>query len=885
MSSIRALAHDLAARSNHQLRELFLARPDLCLPAVPDFPALAARACTRVSLQRALEKLNRPELELLEALVLATDVDTGTAADAAGLAPLLAAPEGVAPEQPVPYLRRLHALGLLVRADGEPPSVQDAENNDGGGRHPAYLPLASLVDVLGPYPAALGRSHRALAALNASIGSRLAAVAAALRAAGHRVAVPARYRAAEDRAAEDRAAEDGAAGAAALESWLQLPDVWPALLADAPPKTADLLERFHSSPVGAVPDALRPVDPSEPPGQPVPWLLAHGLLVPLDNTHVELPRAVGLLLRGGAVADPWHVRPPLPFAPEGTGNGSSRAGASGTVRPAIRDNAAYSAVAETLRLMSDLLGAAARSPVATLRAGGVGVREIRRLADELQAGTGETGWLLELAAAAGLLVLDVDTSRWVPHGAEAYAAQDRHLQWQLLASAWLDLGRAPSLAGTPALGAAVSPPRRGTEKAAAAGPAAARGAQINVLAAEAARPDAPPVRRRMLAALAELTQPAAQDRAGTVPAPSPGEVVAYLGWQSPRQQRKFDRLVPGMLDEAASLGLLGSGALTAFGALLLDDPAAAAELLAAELPAPLAHFMLQGDLTAVAPGYLEPAVARQLQELSSAEGQGPAAIHRFSADSIRRALDAGRDAPGILAFLERHSATGVPQPLRYLVEDTAGRHGAIRVGSAGSYLRSEDPQLLDDLLADPRAADLGLRRLAPTVLAAPASAPELLASLRRLGYSPAPDRDGVPALGTGIPSENAKHSARTEGTSPPSFPVTTNPWRLTEEDLQAQLELLHGTAADGAGRAAEAEPLLALETLRRAIRMKKRVRMGIVDPHGNHRREILQPLSVGGGRLRVADPDRGNERVVPIHRVMDIELVEDTGSEKEQTDG
>ena len=50
-------------------------------------------------------------------------------------------------------------------------------------------------------------------------------------------------------------------------------------------------------------------------------------------------------------------------------------------------------------------------------------------------------------------------------------------------------------------------------------------------------------------------------------------------------------------------------------------------------------------------------------------------------------------------------------------------------------------------------------------------------------------------------------------------------------------------------------------------------------------RRSTGPLSVGGGRLRVADPDRGNERVVPIHRVMDIELVEDTGSEKEQTDG
>ncbi|EMY35190.1 hypothetical protein D477_005636, partial [Arthrobacter crystallopoietes BAB-32] len=165
------------------------------------------------------------------------------------------------------------------------------------------------------------------------------------------------------------------------------------------------------------------------------------------------------------------------------------------------------------------------------------------------------------------------------------------------------------------------------------------------------------------------------------------------------------------------------------------------------------------------------------------------------------------------------------------------------------------------------------------------AAPELLNLLRALGYSPAPDRDGMPVLGGAdrTPAGTAEGATRTQRGAPPSFAVTTNPWQLTDEDLQTQLEVLRGAASGG--KAVEAEPLLALEALHRAIRLKKRVRMGIVDPHGNHRREILQPLSVGGGRLRVADPDHGNERVVPIHRVMDIELVEEAGPEKEQPHG
>jgi hypothetical protein len=367
---------------------------------------------------------------------------------------------------------------------------------------------------------------------------------------------------------------------------------------------------------------------------------------------------------------------------------------------------------------------------------------------------------------------------------------------------------------------------------------------------------------------------------------SAADAVAYLSWHQPRLQRRFERLVPGILAEAARLGLLGSGALTDPGlALAAGGSEDAAAVLERELPAPLTHFLLQGDLTAVAPGYLEPEVARELALLSDAEGQGPAAIYRFSAASLRRALDAGRDGAGILDFLTRHAATEVPQPLRYLVEDTAARHGAVRTGPAGSYLRSDDESALDQLLADPRTVPLGLRRLAPTVLVSSAGGRELLQTLRGLGYSPAPDgHDGADGAvfpgavfpGTGRPGADAgRGGGSTARSGAVSFPVRTNPWELTDEDLDRQLARLRGSAASGTAAAgAEAGPLLGLETLRTAIRQKKPVRIGIVEPGGDEHREVLLPLSVGGGRVRVYDPDRETERVVPIHRVMDIELAD-----------
>jgi predicted DNA-binding transcriptional regulator YafY len=170
----------------------------------------------------------------------------------------------------------------------------------------------------------------------------------------------------------------------------------------------------------------------------------------------------------------------------------------------------------------------------------------------------------------------------------------------------------------------------------------------------------------------------------------------------------------------------------------------------------------------------------------------------------------------------------------------------------------------------------------------------LLASLRQFGYAPAPEADDGVALGgaagtgggvpggarfsgsggfaaDGTPAEGA--ATAQAGRAPSSFPVKTNPWELTAEATDAQLAALRNTGIP-AKPAAEAGPVLALETLRTAIRLKQRVRIGIVDPDGNHRRQVMLPLSVSGGRLRVFDPDRDSERTVSIHRVMDIELVE-----------
>ncbi|EWT00701.1 DNA-binding protein [Intrasporangium oryzae NRRL B-24470] len=71
--SSRSLADDIRGRSDAELVDLVLARPDLARPAPADLTSLAARASTRASVQRAVEALDRGHLQVLEALVVAAD--------------------------------------------------------------------------------------------------------------------------------------------------------------------------------------------------------------------------------------------------------------------------------------------------------------------------------------------------------------------------------------------------------------------------------------------------------------------------------------------------------------------------------------------------------------------------------------------------------------------------------------------------------------------------------------------------------------------------------------------------------------------------------------------------------------------------------------------
>ncbi len=588
---------------------------------------------------------------------------------------------------------------------GEPASPAEVSRRWGAPAGPVLRTLRSLALVWGP-----ARSPRPVRAVRDVLGPHPAGLGPPLAEALGRRSPQRLTQVLEDLGLPPSGDPDTAL--ARLADHLSGAEVLGDLLGSAPSGVTAVLDRLiWGPPVGQVAQADRPVRRTSANG-PVEWLLAHGLLAVSDAAHVVLPREVGLALRGGRVhRSPESAPPPLPVRDR-----PPRA-VTGTAAGAAAD------VVRLVEALGDLWGAA---PPSVLRAGGVGVRDLHRTAVALDIDDPTAALVAELAYLAGLVASDAEIDpRWAPTPAfDTWRAAPTGRRWADLALGWLHTTRCPRLVGT----------RDAKDT-----PRAALGPDLN-------RAGAPGVRWWVLRALADV--PAGE--AGQLPAVDPEALRDRLDWFSPRRAGPArDALVGFVLDEAAQLGVTGAGALAPQGRALVDHPddaGAAASALAATLPEPVDQVLLQADLTAVAPGPLEPEVARELGLMADVESRGGATVYRFTPRSVRRALDAGRTADDLLALLTERSRTPVPQPLSYLVADIARQHGQVRVGAAQSFVRGDDPTALATLLADRRTAPLRLRRLAPTVLAAQAAPQTVLDLLRELGLAPVaegPDGDVV----------------------------------------------------------------------------------------------------------------------------------------------
>ncbi|MFJ6382389.1 helicase C-terminal domain-containing protein [Kitasatospora sp. NPDC092039] len=470
-----------------------------------------------------------------------------------------------------------------------------------------------------------------------------------------------------------------------------------ALVAKAPAATRKLLERrAHEAPERPGSIVFGAPRTSPEPGEP--WAVERGLLIRDRHRYgpARMPAEVALALRGSD----WHA----PFTPVPPRVRSVPAAASDVDREAAAASMAFASHAVSV------LGVCAAAPPALLKTGGVGARELARIGKAARCDETPVRLVLETASAAGLLARDGDRVA-ATASYDTWAGQEPAAQLAVLLRAWWALpltsggsrdedGKAlPALAGAPPCGGCVQ------------------------------------ARHGLITAASQL--PAGEGAA------SSADLGVLLGWLRPLVDELPQDTTPfaTLVREAELLGALALGAVSPIGAALLaDDAEALADACRRLLPAASGTARFGSDLTAVVSGTPSARLLALLDSVADRESAGAASVWRFGPGSVRRALDAGLTPDALTADLAAVAVGPLPQPLAYLIHDTARSHGRMRVVSAACVIHGEEPALLAELAAHRKLTQLGLRLLAPTVLISRTPLDGTLAALRSAGYAPVAEK-------------------------------------------------------------------------------------------------------------------------------------------------
>jgi hypothetical protein len=198
-------------------------------------------------------------------------------------------------------------------------------------------------------------------------------------------------------------------------------------LDDAPADAKKVLERLiWGPPRGSVGDIKNP-------GPGVNWLLEKKFLVPLDQRTVVLPREVAIALRGGKIHKERFIKQP------------SLTGAKRIEEQVNR--AAIANVSTVLRWVEELLNFWADEPADALRAGGLGVRDLKIISTHLGVDESCTAFVTELAYLASLISVDADDRILPSNKFDIWLMQTPADRWQMLASQWLITSRVSGLVG------------------------------------------------------------------------------------------------------------------------------------------------------------------------------------------------------------------------------------------------------------------------------------------------------------------------------------------------------------------------------------------------------------------------------------------------------
>ena len=590
-------------------------------------------------------------------------------------------------------------------------------------------------------------------------------------------------------------------------------------LDSAPAEAKKVLERLiWGPPRGSVGDIKNP-------GAGVAWLLERKFLLPLDQRTVILPREVGLYLRGGKTHKENLVKAPI---------------LSGAKRDDRQVNlAAIANISTVLRWVEELLNFWAEEPADALRAGGLGVRDLKIIANHLGVDESCAAFITELAYLTSLISFDADDRIMPSNKFDIWLMQSPADRWQAIASTWLVTSRVSGLVG-----------RAEAKNVAALGP-------------ELDRVNASRVRSLVLSILSENPSIA----------PDLASFNALMAWRAPARRTSQEDLSTWTLREAEWLGITGQGAISKYGVGFLGGEDL--NIINEDLPKTVDHILIQSDNTAIAPGPLEHEISQQLAIMAEIESRGGATVYRFSEATIRRALDHGKTGDEIKAFLSKTSKTSMPQPLEYLIADVAKKHGKLRVGNISSFIRCEDTALIAQIMNDKKLDVLSLRRIAPEVIVCDHDATDAMRLLRDCGYIPSAESSNGLLL-SGPRSNRAQTKPRPPRVigeiETPTPELLTNALRSirTGEKSSHKQTRLRQVANEALGALPRSTANETMDLVLRFIQEEKSLSIGYADNNGSVTHRIIDPIRVSAGSLLARDHATGEVQSFRIPRITGV---------------
>ena len=574
-------------------------------------------------------------------------------------------------------------------------------------------------------------------------------------------------------------------------------------LKDVPKSSLDVLAKLTwGPPRGSISNIKKP-------GNAIGWLLENNILVALDSHTVALPREFGIKLRQGKVHRDLVTKP------------SNLEGKK--IDQKQVDLAAIANVSTILRWCEELLHNLSDEPPTALRTGGIGVRDLKRIAEHMGVDEACAGFVAELCYLNGLVVVDPDDQILPTSAFDIWLTKSAEERWYSLSILWLDTSRVSGLIG------------KISDK------------NIAPLGPELDRAGVSLIRRTTLKVLIENPEIS----------PKIESLQEVVKWWNP--QRVNNDFIFWNLREAEWLGITGQGVISTFGVNLLNS----SETLGVEaaLPKPVDHILIQADNSAVAPGPLTAELSAELGTIADIESRGGATVYRFSEASIRRGLDHGKTGEQIKTFLTKTSKTPMPQPLDYLIADVAKRHGRLRVGTAHTYIRCEDEGLVQQILHDKKCEHLRLRKIASQVLVTELELTEVISELREYGYLPAAEN----ASGVLLSQPNLRRSK-----SRPKPPRIISEFTAPKEAI-----VLAAVKTIRAGeRSRKVEPIIpgtssneTLALINQYIDEKRTLVISYADNNGGVSNRIIEPISISLGTLTARDETTGEIAQFRIPRI------------------